>query len=552
MGNNRLARGAEPTRRSVLTASLATLAGLAVAAGPGSAAPAAAALPAAVVRNRVYTVSGRNTATSRTYPRSEFRGLWTASVVNVDWPSRTGLTAAAQQAELRSILNLAVARNLNAVLLQVRPAADRMWVSALGEPWSKYLTGVQGRNPGYDPLAFAVTEAHARGLALHAWVNPFRVSMQPGLDSVVVGHPARTHPTWSFAYGGRRYYNPGIPAVRTYIRGVVVDLVKRYDVDGVHFDDYFYPYPVAGAAIPDSAAYAAHKGSFTSVANWRRNNINVFIRDTRAAIRAAKPRVQFGISPFGIWRNRTSSSLGSATSGLESYSALYADSRRWVKEGWVDYIVPQLYWHQGFPAANYDVLVNWWAAQVAGTRVRFYTGEAAYRVGDPATAAWRDPAELRDHIAKCRSVPAVAGQAFYNTTAFRANKLNAVGILAVAHYARRALPVPMPNLRATRPFTPVIRGAVWDGTGVRLTWTSGGTGEPARLIAIWRWESTGSVVPHIQSTGTYLRAVVRRGSTTQSWLDKGVTRGHFYWFMIQAISQTGVDSGNATAIFVRA
>jgi uncharacterized lipoprotein YddW (UPF0748 family) len=535
------------SRRAVLSAAVAGLAGAAL--GPGLlAAPAAAA----VIRNHVYTVSSRNTATSATYPRTEFRALWTASVVNIDWPSKSGLTVAAQQSELRSILNLAVSRNLNAVFLQVRPAADRMWKSTLGEPWSRYLTGTQGKDPGYDPLAYAISEAHKRGIALHAWINPFRVGMDTSLNSLVASHPARLNPSWSFAYGPRRYYNPGIPAVRNYIRSVVIDLVKRYDVDGVHFDDYFYPYPVSGQSIPDSSTYATYKGSFTSISSWRRNNINVFVRDTHNAIRAAKPRVVFGISPFGIWANRTSSTLGSATSGLESFYALYADTRRWVKDGWVDYIAPQLYWYQGYTVANYNVLVDWWAKQVAGTNVKLYTGEAAYKVGDPATAAWRDPNELRDHLTKCRQVPAVRGHAYYNTTAFRANKLNAIGILKARHYARPSLPVPYPQLNATRPYTPTISKAVREGTGVRLSWTSSSSGEPLKLIAIWRWESTGTVVPYIQSTGTYLRAVRRRTTAAQSWLDTGVVLGHSYWYMIQSISQTGIDSSRATAIFIRA
>jgi uncharacterized lipoprotein YddW (UPF0748 family) len=531
----------------VLSAAVATLAGAAL--GPALiAAPAAAA----VIRNHVYTVSSRNTSTSATNPRSEFRALWTASVVNIDWPSKSGLSATAQQAELRSILDLAVSRNLNAVFLQVRPAADRMWKATLGEPWSRYLTGTQGTDPGYDPLAYAISEAHKRGLALHAWINPFRVSMDTSLNSLMANHPARLNPGWSFAYGPRRYYNPGIPAVRNYIRNVVIDMVKRYDVDGVHFDDYFYPYPVAGQSIPDTATYNTYKGSFTSIASWRRNNINVFIRDTHNAIRAAKPRVVFGISPFGIWANRSSSTLGSATTGLESFSALYADTRRWVKEGWVDYIAPQLYWYQGFTVANYNVLVDWWAKQVTGTNVKLYTGEAAYKVGDPATPAWLDPNELRDHLVKCRQLPAVRGHAYYSTTAFRANKLNAIGILKAAHYARPALPVPYPQLNATRPFTPAITSAVREGTGVRLRWTSSSGGEPIKHIAIWRWESTGSVVPFIQSTATYLRTVRRRTTAAQSWLDTGVVAGHSYWYMIQSISQTGTDSSRATAIFIKA
>lgn len=536
-----------PGRRTVLSAAVAAAAGAALVSGI-TASPAAAA----VVRNRVYTVSSRNTGSSAVYPRSEFRGLWAASVLNIDWPSKAGLSAATQQSELRSILNLAVARNLNAVLLQVRPAADRMWRATLGEPWSRYLTGTQGRDPGYDPLAYAISEAHKRGLALHAWINPFRVAMDTSLSSLVADHPARRNPSWSFPYGGRRYYNPGIPAVRAYIRSVVVDLVKRYDVDGIHFDDYFYPYPVAGQSIPDSAAYAAYHGSWSTVERWRINNINLFVRDTYNAIKAAKRRVVFGISPFGIWRNSTSTSLGSATSGLESYSALYCDTRRWVRDGWVDYILPQLYWYQGYKPADYNVLVAWWAKQVAGTNVKLYTGEAAYKVGDPATPAWQDPNELRDHLTKGRSIAAVRGQAFYNTTAVRANKLNAIGILKARHYARPALPVQYAQLNASRPYTPVITSAVREGTGVRLSWTSSGNGEPIKHIAIWRWESTGSVVPYIQSTATNLRAVRRRSAASQSWLDTGVVPGHYYWYMIQSVSQTGTDSLRATAIFIRA
>lgn len=512
--------------------------------GPATPASAAATL------NRVYTIRSRNTVSNPTYPRSEFRGLWVASVLNVDWPSKPGLSVGTQKAELRSLLDLALKRRLNTVLLQVRPSADRMWVSTLGEPWSGFLSGSQGKDPGYDPLAYAVAEAHKRALSLHAWINPYRVSMSSSLNSLVASHPARKNPSWSFAYGGKRYYNPGIPAVRSYIISVVKDLVARYDVDGVHFDDYFYPYPLSGAPIPDSAAFKTYKGGYTSVAAWRRNNVNVFIRDVHKAIHAAKPRVSFGVSPFGIWRNRSSSTLGSATSGLESYAALYADSRAWVKNNWIDYVVPQLYWNQGFAAANYNVLVDWWAKQVAGTSVRLMIGEAAYKVG--SGAAWNDKNELRDHLTKTRLVPAVKGQSFYNASSVRTNKLNAIGIVVAAHYARSALPVPFSNLRSTRPYTPVIVSAVRTTSGTRLTWKSSSSGEKIRFIAIWRWDSTGSVVPYIQSTGTYLRHVAARTAATQSWTDSGVVRGQRYWYMIQSISQTGVDSVNASAIFMRA
>lgn len=214
------------SRRELLT--FAALGGVALLPLLGPASPASAA----ATMNRVYTVSNRNTVTNAKYPRSEFRGLWVASILNVDWPSKPGLSVSAQKSELRSLLDLALKRRLNTVLLQVRPCADRMWISTLGEPWSVFLSGSQGKDPGYDPLAYAVAEAHKRALSLHAWINPYRVSMSSSLNSLVATHPARKNPSWSFAYGGKRYYNPGIPAVRNYIISVVKDLVARYDVDG--------------------------------------------------------------------------------------------------------------------------------------------------------------------------------------------------------------------------------------------------------------------------------------------------------------------------------
>lgn len=533
-------------RREFLTATAVAVSTAALMPLLGPASPASAA----AVAGRVYTVDGRNTYLNALTPRTEFRGMWIASVLNVDWPSKAGLSVAAQKAELVSLLDLAVRRKLNTVMLQVRPAADRMWISTLGEPWSQYLTGTQGKDPGYDPLAYAVTEAHRRALSLHAWVNPFRVSTGASLTSLVATHPARKNPTWSFAYGGKRYYNPGIPAVRSYITSVVKDLVSRYDIDGLHFDDYFYPYPVAGVSIPDSAAWAAYKGSYTSVASWRRNNVNVFIRDMQKAIRAGKPRVAFGISPFGIWRNNTSSSLGSATAGLEAYSALYADSRGWVKNGWVDYVVPQLYWYQGYSPANYNVLVDWWAKQVLGNSVKLWIGEAAYKIG--SGGAWNDKNELRDHTAKTRGLAVVTGQSYYNATAVKANTLNSMGILSVVYYSRPSLPVPMPHMVSTRPYTPVITSVLRTSAGMKLSWKSSNSGERKMLIAIWRWTSNGSVIPYIQSTAAYLVKVVPRTQYYQDWTDSSAVPGQRYWYMIQSISQTGIDSLRATAIFVKA
>lgn len=314
-------------RRAFAAAALATLTGLG-AAGDAAAAPA------------------------RRAPRP-VRGMWLATASHRDWPSHPGLDAAGQRAELLAHLDTAVRRRLNTVFFQVRPSADALWPSPY-EPWSQYLTGVQGQDPGWDPLDTAVREAHARGLELHAWFNPYRVSGQPDPARLAATHPARLHPEWIVPYGGKLYYNPGLPQVRTFVRAAMLDAVGRYAIDGVHWDDYFYPYPVAGEEFDDAAAYAEHGAGFPDRAAWRRHNIDRLVLEMAAGIRRTRPGVRFGISPFGVWRNAETDPLGSPTrAGVQTYDDLYADTRKWVREHWIDYICPQLYWHIGFEAADY-------------------------------------------------------------------------------------------------------------------------------------------------------------------------------------------------------
>ena len=242
--------------------------------------------------------------------KTDLRGIWIASVTNIDWPSRPGLTPAQQQAELVAYYDLAVAQNFNTVVVQVRPTADAFWPSPL-EPWSKYLTGTQGGDPGYDPLAFAVAEAHRRNLEFHAWFNPYRITMNLTTDvaGLAATHPAKVHPEWTIPYGGKLYYNPGIPEAREFCQAAIMDAVTKYDIDAVHFDDYFYPYPVAGEVFHDEAQYAQY-GAGRSLADWRRDNINALITGLGSAIKAAKPWVKFGVSPFGVWMNQVNDPRG--------------------------------------------------------------------------------------------------------------------------------------------------------------------------------------------------------------------------------------------------
>ncbi|MFJ9040649.1 glycoside hydrolase family 10 protein [Streptomyces sp. NPDC102406] len=367
--------------------------------------------------------------------RHEMRGMWLATVANRDWPSRSGLSAAEQRAELLAHLDTAVRRRLNAVIFQVRPTADALWPSPY-EPWSAVLTGAQGADPGWDPLGTAVTEAHRRGLELHAWFNPYRVANHTDPSRLIPTHPARVHPDWVVPYGGKLYYNPGLPEVRRFVQDAMLDAVRKYAVDAVHFDDYFYPYPVAGQTFDDDAAYAAHGGGFPDRAAWRRDNIDRLVRETVHRAKEIGPRVRFGISPFGVWRNRAKDPRGSnTTAGVQTYDDLHADTRRWVRERWIDYVVPQVYWNIGFAAADYAELVTWWAETARGTGVRLYIGEALYKAGDPAQpAAWQDPAELSRHLTYADRFPEARGHVFFSAKEVGQDRIGAMARVVAEHY----------------------------------------------------------------------------------------------------------------------
>ncbi|MEW1660750.1 family 10 glycosylhydrolase [Streptomyces sp. NPDC093707] len=371
--------------------------------------------------------------------RRSMRGMWLATVANLDWPSRPGLDRATQQRELADLLDTAVERRLNTVFFQARPTADALWPSRY-EPWAQYLTGVQGRDPGWDPLDFVVREAHRRDLALHAWFNPYRVANHTDPARLAAGHPARRHPDWVVRYGGKLYYNPGLPEVRRFVQDAMLDAVRRYPLDGVHFDDYFYPYPVAGQAFHDDAAFERYGGDFAGRGDWRRDNIDRLIREMREGIAGSGHRVPFGISPFGVWRNSSTDPRGSRTeAGVQAYDDLYADTRRWVREGWIDAIVPQVYWPLGFAAADYAELVPWWARTVAGTEVELHIGEALYKAGrDAQPEAWQDPAELSEHLTFARRHPEVGGHVYFSAKDVVKDPLGALARVVEDHYGGAA------------------------------------------------------------------------------------------------------------------
>ncbi len=353
----------------------------------------------------------------------EMRGVWVATVYNIDYPAKGTSDSDQLKAEAIEILDDVQEMGMNAVFLQVRPTADAFYDSKYF-PWSKYLTGEQGVAPsnGFDPLTFWVEEAHERGIELHAWINPYRITkngsgnVQDAWDGLTNDHIARKRKDLVVEYGANLYFNPSMPDVWNIVAAGVLEIVENYDVDGIHFDDYFYP----SASFNDDQAYAIYGKDFSSKADFRRYSVTEMVRTVDDIINRINPEVSFGISPFGIWANKESNSLGSDTRGNQSYYAHYADSRQWVKEGIVDYINPQIYWNIGFTIADYEKLVNWWTDVVSGTDVDLYIGHAAYKQGnsDPASA-WYGDFEIFKQIMMNRKKEEVDGSVFFSYRSFK-------------------------------------------------------------------------------------------------------------------------------------
>jgi uncharacterized lipoprotein YddW (UPF0748 family) len=386
----------------------------------------------------------------------EFRAAWVATVANIDWPSAPGLPVAQQQDELRTLIARAQEMGLNALIFQVRPAADAMYRSTL-EPWSEFLTGAQGRapEPMWDPLEFAVEEAHARGMELHAWFNPYRARFESPIGTVSASHISRTRPSLVKRYGRQLWMDPGESAVRARTVAVVLDVVKRYDIDGVHLDDYFYPYPVSGrrggvAPFPDDASWTRYVRGGGSLGrdDWRRDNVNRLVRELYDGIRRTKPHVKFGISPFGIWRPGNPASV----TGFDAYDKLYADARKWLREGWVDYFTPQLYWTIGSAGQSYPSLLRWWADENARSR-HLWVGNFTSRVTTRANS-W-PVSELLQQVRVTRRDRGAGGNVHFSMKTLLQNVRGLADSLQGDLYAQPALVPASPWLDATVPPAPI-------------------------------------------------------------------------------------------------
>ncbi len=434
--------------------------------------------------------TGPGTPTALVVPpiAREFRGMWVATVANIDWPTAAGLPVGQQQSELATLFGVAEQRRLNAVVLQVRAAGDALYSSTL-EPWSKSLMGAQGMNPGYDPLTLAITEAHARGLELHAWFNPFRAANLSDTANLAPAHFAKVRPDLALAYCTQLWFDPGEPEVQDHAMAVILDVVSRYAIDAVQIDDYFYPYPngsCPGLAFPDSVSFGAYVagGGTLARADWRRDNVNRFVERMYTEVRAASATVRVGVSPFGIWRPGSPPGVV----GLDAYASIYADSRKWLQQGWLDYLAPQLYWSIGSTGQSFLALLGWWRQQNTLGR-HLWPGLASYRVNDGTGSAF-SPSEIPSQVSLVRESASLAngatGVLFYNASSVRGDRGGFATALTAGLFAAGALPPATPWLDAAPPPEPGLM--VVESMGQLQVAISGGADVQWWLL---RWRASG-------------------------------------------------------------
>lgn len=423
-------------------------------------------------------------------PKREFRAVWVATVDNIDWPSKKNLTPQQQREEFTGLLDFYKKVGMNALFVQVRAAGDAFYAKS-AEPWSEWLTGQQGRAPSpfYDPMEYMIRESHARGLEFHAWLNLNRL-VHRSSTSVSSQNLSKTRPDWILTYDGAKLFNFGIPEVREFIVELTVNVAKNYDVDGIHFDDYFYPYAVAGQVLKDDATFKKYGKGFESKAEWRRNNVDLLVKQIHEGLQRVNPRLKFGISPFGVWRNSRDDREGSnTTGGLTSYDHLYADTRKWIKEGWIDYMAPQVYFSAGFSKVPFKNLVDWWVDNRFDRHL--YIGQAAYRVGyKDKDTHWHNKSEIPNQIRYIRDHDA-DGSIFFSSRSLQGNSLGFVDSLRNDFYRYPALVPTMPWKDNVLPLHPKNLQASGNNGNIDLAWDApdrASDGDLAWYYVVYRFE----------------------------------------------------------------
>lgn len=437
------------------------------------------------------------TSTVRVSHTREFRGAWITTVWNSDWPSKAGLSVTQQQAELVAILTRLQQLNFNAIILQVRPEGDAVYASEL-EPWSAWITGTQGKapEPFYDPLEFAIAEAHKRNLEVHAWFNPYRAKTSVKSAPNVRPHLAVTNPEVVYQWGNQLWMDPGIKIVQDRAYNVIIDVVRRYNIDAVHLDDYFYPYPISGQTFPDDKTYAAYKsaGGQLSLSDWRRQNVDQMVLRLSQGIKATKSHVKFGISPFGIYRPGQPPGIN----GLDAYNVLYADAKKWLEQGWVDYLAPQLYWRTDQTQQSYPVLLKWWT-EINSKRRHIYAGN---NIGQLDGKAWKnDEIEKQVKISRNQTGESL-GNIFFSVSSIIENRQDISGTFQNSLYNTPAIAPAMSWQTATAPPPPKELQV----SNRRLSWQPGDN-QPVRSWTLYRQSGTSWTLQRILSAGTTFATV---------------------------------------------
>ena len=507
------------------------------------------------ILSAILAIALFTSATAQKSTKRELRGAWVSTVGGLDWPVR-GASASSQKTALTNILEQHRQTGMNTIYFQCRSQSDALYQSNI-EPWSWDLTGIQGKDPGYDPLQYAIDETRKRGMEIHAWINPFRAVTSTGAltdtNRFKPFHIAKSKPEWLLTFGTVQILNPGIPAVREYVKSIISDIVRRYDVDGIHFDDYFY----LSATVADDATYLADPRGFPNTtagkADWRRDNINIFIRDVYDSIKAIKPWVKFGVSPSGIYRSSTNPAIGSNTSSgaHQHYSASFADSKKWLQMGWVDYIAPQVYWFIGQLGSDYSILIPWWNNNAFGRHI--YIGEASYKVGNSAETSdpnwFTDRTQIPRHVRMTREAlyPNVFGQIFFRTVHLSQNRLNHRDSLRLRYYTKPALqplmlwrdnlaPGAATDLLATR----------FNNDSVVLKWTAPPTA-PDELDKAKRFVIYRSTNPAVDITDPSNIVAITPFDTT-AYRNTGITAGVTYYYKVTALDRFHNESNASNTV----
>ncbi|WP_158977004.1 glycoside hydrolase family 10 protein [Cellulophaga sp. L1A9] len=395
-------------------------------------------------------------ALKKKLPEREFRGFWVATVVNIDWPKNGNDAIEKQKEDYLKILDFYDKLNFNTAIVQIRTAGDAFYPSDYA-PWSQYLTGKQGVAPDTkeDILAWMISETHQRGMEFHAWLNPYRATFDLKTEFLSEQHDYVTHPEWMVKYGKKYYYNPGAPAVQDHMTAIIEEIVKNYSVDAIHFDDYFYPYKITGETFNDAETYNQYKLPQQTLEDWRRSNIDSLIQKANYTIKKEKPWVQFGVSPFGVWKNKATDARGSDTqAGQTTYDDLYANPLLWMQKGWIDYIIPQAYWSISLPVASHKTIMEWWAKNSYSTNL--YMGNGPYKIRTNSDKAWDNKRELPNQIKLGRETPKIQGNAFFSAKSLMNEHEDVVNILKRKYYSQIALNPSAPNQTTNKVARPKI------------------------------------------------------------------------------------------------